>query len=196
MIMEALKRLRPTSEFSLDGDLYEGIIWHDTETTQPTEGEVSAEIASMESENMTASLDKALAKKIAEIDSKMKQEVETEFTSSSLGSPHSYDCLQNDHININHELNELRAGIEDGANAATLTVDYWSKAAGSEYTMASHTIAQLKDVHRAMIVHINSRRTVATSLKAAANAGRSLTGSAEDKLAAIEAVDVSVGWPV
>lgn len=44
MIDQALKRLRPGSQWSVNGDTYSGIIWLDQEQTKPTQQEVSAEI--------------------------------------------------------------------------------------------------------------------------------------------------------
>ncbi len=45
MIDQALKILRPNSEWICDGDLYEGITWLSDENTKPTEQEVNDEIS-------------------------------------------------------------------------------------------------------------------------------------------------------
>jgi hypothetical protein len=45
MITEAIKNLRPGSAFSVSGDVYEGVVWLDTETEMPTKEEVTAEAA-------------------------------------------------------------------------------------------------------------------------------------------------------
>lgn len=44
MIDQALKRLRPGSQWSIDGDSYSGIIWLDQDQTKPTADEVRDEI--------------------------------------------------------------------------------------------------------------------------------------------------------
>lgn len=46
MIQQALHKLRPGAQWSIDGETYEGIIWHD-DTIPPTEEEVAAEIAQL-----------------------------------------------------------------------------------------------------------------------------------------------------
>ena len=48
MIAEALLFLRPGAEWSLDGDTFEGIIWHDKEQTMPTRAELDAALVYIE----------------------------------------------------------------------------------------------------------------------------------------------------
>lgn len=50
MIAEALLRLRPGAVWSLNGGTYSGLTWLDTETIQPTEEEISAEIELIKAE--------------------------------------------------------------------------------------------------------------------------------------------------
>jgi hypothetical protein len=50
MIDRALLRLRPGAEWSLTGDSYEGLIWHDQNQTQPTQDEVVAVIKTIKAE--------------------------------------------------------------------------------------------------------------------------------------------------
>lgn len=50
MITHALMRLRPGAEYSVYGDTYGGIKWHDTNQTQPTEEEVMEMVAVIEQE--------------------------------------------------------------------------------------------------------------------------------------------------
>jgi hypothetical protein len=45
MIASALQSLRPSAQWSLNGDDYEGLNWLDTHQTKPTKAEVNAEIA-------------------------------------------------------------------------------------------------------------------------------------------------------
>lgn len=49
-ITHALQRLRPSAKWSLNGDSYSGLEWLDTTQTKPTEAEVLAEVARLESE--------------------------------------------------------------------------------------------------------------------------------------------------
>ena len=50
MIGKALQNLRPGSKWTVRGGTYGGIEWKDTEQTKPTEVEVNAEIARLQSE--------------------------------------------------------------------------------------------------------------------------------------------------
>jgi hypothetical protein len=50
MIGKALQNLRPGSKWTVRGDSYSGIEWKDTGQTKPTEVEVNAEIARLQSE--------------------------------------------------------------------------------------------------------------------------------------------------
>ena len=50
MIGKALQNLRPGSKWTVRGDSYGAIEWKDTEQTKPTEVEVNAEIARLQSE--------------------------------------------------------------------------------------------------------------------------------------------------
>ncbi|NBQ97396.1 MAG: hypothetical protein EBT26_05275 [Microbacteriaceae bacterium] len=50
MIDRALKKLRPGAEWSLTGDTYSGITWHDQTQTQPTQEEVVAAIETIKAE--------------------------------------------------------------------------------------------------------------------------------------------------
>jgi hypothetical protein len=43
MIQQALQNLRPGAQWSLDGETYNGLIWHD-ESEPPTQEEVESEI--------------------------------------------------------------------------------------------------------------------------------------------------------
>ncbi len=47
---DALASLRPGAEWSLAGSRYEGISWHDQNTTLPTEEELLAEVARLQAE--------------------------------------------------------------------------------------------------------------------------------------------------
>ena len=48
MIAEALVLLAPGSEWTIDGDSYEGITWLSSEITKPSKSEVTAKIAELE----------------------------------------------------------------------------------------------------------------------------------------------------
>lgn len=50
MITEAIKNLRPGSAFSVSGDVYEGVVWLDTETEMPTKEEVIAEASRLKAQ--------------------------------------------------------------------------------------------------------------------------------------------------
>lgn len=49
-IPDALQRLRPAAQWNLRGDSYDGLEWLDETQTKPTEAEVLAEVARLESE--------------------------------------------------------------------------------------------------------------------------------------------------
>ena len=49
-IVNALQSLRPAAQWVLRGDSYDGLEWLDTTQTKPTESEVLAEVARLESE--------------------------------------------------------------------------------------------------------------------------------------------------
>lgn len=50
-IINAIQSLRPTSEWVLNGDSYDGLIWIETNIdSKPTEAEVMAEIARLQAE--------------------------------------------------------------------------------------------------------------------------------------------------
>jgi len=46
-IEHAVQALRPNSNFTIQNHVYAGLIWHDTETTKPTEEEVNAKITEL-----------------------------------------------------------------------------------------------------------------------------------------------------
>lgn len=50
MIQQALHNLRPGSQWSVDGETYEGVIWHD-DTIPPTKQEVADEMAKLAQAN-------------------------------------------------------------------------------------------------------------------------------------------------
>jgi hypothetical protein len=50
-ISDALVSLRPSAQWSLNGNNYSGIEWLDIEQTQPTEAEITAEIARLQAEH-------------------------------------------------------------------------------------------------------------------------------------------------
>ena len=50
MINKAIQNLRPNSAFSLLGDTYDTLIWQDDKTTPPTQSEVDAEVARLQTE--------------------------------------------------------------------------------------------------------------------------------------------------
>jgi hypothetical protein len=50
MIAKALTSLRPGAQWVLRGDTYEGLEWLDQEQSQPTEAEVSVEVARLQAE--------------------------------------------------------------------------------------------------------------------------------------------------
>lgn len=45
---DALQRLRPNAEWTMDGDSYEGLNWLDTKIDKPTKQEVAAEVRIVE----------------------------------------------------------------------------------------------------------------------------------------------------
>ena len=47
-IVSALAELRPKSKWSLDGEEYSGLEWHDTEVTKPTETEINDKISELD----------------------------------------------------------------------------------------------------------------------------------------------------
>jgi hypothetical protein len=49
-ITKALLSLRPKAQWVLDGDNYSGLNWLDTNQTQPTEAEITAEVARLQAE--------------------------------------------------------------------------------------------------------------------------------------------------
>lgn len=49
-ISDALQSIRPEAEWTLTGDSYDGLEWLDTAQSKPTEAEVLAEVARLESE--------------------------------------------------------------------------------------------------------------------------------------------------
>ena len=49
-IAKALISLSPNANWSLDGSEYSGLNWLDTEQTQPTEAEITAEVARLQAE--------------------------------------------------------------------------------------------------------------------------------------------------
>jgi len=49
-IIDALKTLCPQSKWTLIGDEYSGLTWSDTEQTQPTDAEITAEVARLQAE--------------------------------------------------------------------------------------------------------------------------------------------------
>ena len=49
-IKKALLSLRPKAQWVLDGDNYSGLNWLDIEQTQPTEAEITAEVARLQAE--------------------------------------------------------------------------------------------------------------------------------------------------
>ena len=51
MITEAIRNLKPGANFCVNGDTYEGLVWHDeNELPPPTEEEVQAEIERLQTE--------------------------------------------------------------------------------------------------------------------------------------------------
>jgi hypothetical protein len=49
-IAKALISLSPNANWSLDGNEYSGLNWMDTEQAQPTEAEITAEVARLQAE--------------------------------------------------------------------------------------------------------------------------------------------------
>jgi predicted lipoprotein len=47
-ISKAITSLRPSAEWVLRGDTYDGLEWLDTQQTKPTESEINAEIARLQ----------------------------------------------------------------------------------------------------------------------------------------------------
>ena len=47
-IAKAILNLRPGAKWSVDGNSYDGITWLDTNQTQPTEAEITAEVARLQ----------------------------------------------------------------------------------------------------------------------------------------------------
>ena len=68
MIGKALQNLRPGSKWTVRGNSYDGIDWKDTEQTKPTEVEVDAEIARLQSEEPMKRLRDYRNKLLAESD--------------------------------------------------------------------------------------------------------------------------------
>ena len=52
-IVEALHNLKPEATWSLNGDAYSGLIWHDETQSKPTEEEVTQEVARLQAEYNT-----------------------------------------------------------------------------------------------------------------------------------------------
>lgn len=50
MIAAALQRLRPNASWSLNGDSYDGLVWHDQDTVPPTLQEVQQVVAVIKQE--------------------------------------------------------------------------------------------------------------------------------------------------
>ena len=48
--VQALKNLTPNAQFSLVGNSYDGLEWHDTSITKPTEAQIEAECAKLKTE--------------------------------------------------------------------------------------------------------------------------------------------------
>ena len=48
ILARALAALRPYANWSINGESIEGIIWHDDESTRPTDEEISAKVAELE----------------------------------------------------------------------------------------------------------------------------------------------------
>jgi hypothetical protein len=51
-LINALLSLRPGAQWSVDGETYEGIVWHDSVQTQPTQEEISTEILRLEEQRI------------------------------------------------------------------------------------------------------------------------------------------------
>jgi len=49
-IVDALRSLRPGAQWVLNGETYEGLVWHDTEQSKPSQAEVFAEIPRLQAE--------------------------------------------------------------------------------------------------------------------------------------------------
>jgi hypothetical protein len=50
MIYKAILSLRPNSQWTLNGDSYQGLEWLDESQTKPTEAEIQAEIVRLQAE--------------------------------------------------------------------------------------------------------------------------------------------------
>jgi hypothetical protein len=63
-IAHAVISLRPNTEWSMNGDDVEGIIWHTPDVEPLTTAEVEAEIVRLESESEAAAAEKAAARAV------------------------------------------------------------------------------------------------------------------------------------
>lgn len=54
-VAKCLEKLRPGEQWSLDGDTYEGLVWHDS-TTKPTREEIDAAWAVVQAEQIKTTL--------------------------------------------------------------------------------------------------------------------------------------------
>lgn len=61
-LSEAIKRLRPSAEFSYTDDDYSTIQWHVLEGKAPTEAQIESEIAKIKAAEITEAETKSIAK--------------------------------------------------------------------------------------------------------------------------------------
>jgi len=61
-IVKALRDIRPSAEWSLNGNDYEGLIWLDTKQTKPTKNEIETAIA-----NPLPKTEPTIAEKLASV---------------------------------------------------------------------------------------------------------------------------------
>ena len=67
-IVSALVELRPKSKWSLDGEEYSGLEWHDTEVTKPTETEINNKITELDNAEPMRLLREKRNKKLLDTD--------------------------------------------------------------------------------------------------------------------------------
>lgn len=66
LLVDAIKRVRPDSEFTFTEDDYSTIEWHKLEGSAPSLAEINAEIELIKKERIQAEKDAAAKRKIAE----------------------------------------------------------------------------------------------------------------------------------
>lgn len=61
-LVEAIRKLKPDSEFTISDDDYSTIVWHVLEGQAPTQAQIDAAIDQVKADEAQAEIDKATAK--------------------------------------------------------------------------------------------------------------------------------------